>query len=325
MDVLVPRMGEIIGGSQREDNYELLYTRMQELGIDPNEYAWYLDLRRFGSTPHSGFGLGLERFLQYITGIANIRDAIAFPRVPVSSALVLMLPSFMEAKMLFSEFEKEVHSPYKDSIVPNYDVTIDGSRSVCPPPSPCEQELNLTTIEIINVEEEVKDKDKKQTKEAQEKEKAPVSKKEEKNKPATNKLMQVEVYPSSTIRYPEEHYTPAKVNDPSQEKSFSSTSLHDNQSSKQMDIKSNTPRENNISNMKTQEWFIVVKASRLLQDLENDQKKLQKLFKSIPAKIHEEDSYYFLMLGPSQRDNIGIIMKILEHNNYRDATTVLAR
>lgn len=84
MDVLVPRMGEIIGGSQREDNYEILIERMRELKIDPEEYSWYLDLRRYGSVPHSGFGLGLERFLQYITGISNIRDAIAFPRVPKS-------------------------------------------------------------------------------------------------------------------------------------------------------------------------------------------------------------------------------------------------
>jgi asparaginyl-tRNA synthetase len=82
MDVLVPRMGEIIGGSQREDDYDLLLARMEEMHIDPSDYSWYLDLRRYGSVPHGGFGLGLERFLQYITGIANIRDAIAFPRVP---------------------------------------------------------------------------------------------------------------------------------------------------------------------------------------------------------------------------------------------------
>lgn len=84
MDVLVPRMGEIIGGSQREDNYDKLLKRMEELNIDVSSYEWYLDLRKYGSVPHAGFGLGFERLLQYVTGIANIRDAIAFPRVPRS-------------------------------------------------------------------------------------------------------------------------------------------------------------------------------------------------------------------------------------------------
>lgn len=84
MDVLVPRMGEIIGGSEREDNYDKLLKRMEELKIDTSSYEWYLDLRKYGSVPHAGFGLGFERLLQYITGIANIRDAIPFPRVPRS-------------------------------------------------------------------------------------------------------------------------------------------------------------------------------------------------------------------------------------------------
>lgn len=80
MDVLVPRLGEIIGGSQREDDYKRLSTRMKELGMDPELYWWYLDLRRFGSVPHSGFGLGFERLVQYVTGMQNIRDVIPFPR-----------------------------------------------------------------------------------------------------------------------------------------------------------------------------------------------------------------------------------------------------
>jgi asparaginyl-tRNA synthetase len=80
MDVLVPRLGEIIGGSQREDNLEKLCGRMTELGMSGAEYAWYLDLRRYGSVPHSGFGLGFERLIQYITGMANIRDVIPYPR-----------------------------------------------------------------------------------------------------------------------------------------------------------------------------------------------------------------------------------------------------
>ena len=80
MDVLVPRLGEIIGGSQREDDLEKLSKRMSEMGINPDDYAWYLDLRRYGSVPHSGFGLGFERLIQYITGMANIRDVIPYPR-----------------------------------------------------------------------------------------------------------------------------------------------------------------------------------------------------------------------------------------------------
>jgi len=80
MDVLVPRLGEIIGGSQREDNLEKLKARMTEMGLNPQDYSWYLDLRRYGTVPHAGFGLGFERLLQYVSGMANIRDVIPFPR-----------------------------------------------------------------------------------------------------------------------------------------------------------------------------------------------------------------------------------------------------
>ena len=82
MDVLVPQLGEIIGGSQREDNYQILMDRMKEKGIDTDEYYWYLELRKFGSAPHSGFGLGFERLVQFVTGMENIRDVIPFPRTP---------------------------------------------------------------------------------------------------------------------------------------------------------------------------------------------------------------------------------------------------
>jgi asparaginyl-tRNA synthetase len=85
MDVLVPRVGEIIGGSQREERLDVLEARMKEMGLDPQAYWWYLDLRRYGTVPHSGFGLGLERTIQFITGMANIRDVIPFPRVPGSA------------------------------------------------------------------------------------------------------------------------------------------------------------------------------------------------------------------------------------------------
>jgi asparaginyl-tRNA synthetase len=83
MDVLVPKVGEIIGGSQREERRDVLVQRMQEIGIgNIEDYQWYLDIRVFGTVPHSGFGLGFERALMYITGMSNIRDVIAFPRVP---------------------------------------------------------------------------------------------------------------------------------------------------------------------------------------------------------------------------------------------------
>ena len=85
MDVLVPNVGEIIGGSQREERLEVLEQRMVEQGLDPQGYWWYLDLRRYGTVPHAGFGLGLERLVQFVTGMANIRDVIPFPRTPGSA------------------------------------------------------------------------------------------------------------------------------------------------------------------------------------------------------------------------------------------------
>jgi len=82
MDVLVPGIGEIIGGSQREERFSVLSQRMSELKLDKEAYRWYSDLRRYGTVPHAGFGLGFERFVSYVTGIANVRDVIPFPRTP---------------------------------------------------------------------------------------------------------------------------------------------------------------------------------------------------------------------------------------------------
>jgi asparaginyl-tRNA synthetase len=82
MDVLFPGIGEIVGGSQREERYDVLSKKIQDLGIDESELQWYLDTRRFGSAPHSGFGLGFERMIQFVTGMSNIRDVIPFPRTP---------------------------------------------------------------------------------------------------------------------------------------------------------------------------------------------------------------------------------------------------
>ncbi len=85
MDVLVPRVGEIIGGSQREERLDVLEQRMRDQRLNPKDYWWYLDLRRYGTVPHSGFGLGLERVIQFVTGMTNIRDVIPFPRTPGSA------------------------------------------------------------------------------------------------------------------------------------------------------------------------------------------------------------------------------------------------
>ncbi|MBM3998602.1 MAG: asparagine--tRNA ligase [Planctomycetes bacterium] len=85
MDVLVPKVGEIIGGSQREERLDVLEGRMREQNLDARDYWWYLDLRRFGTVPHAGFGLGFERVIQFLTGMANIRDVIPFPRTPGSA------------------------------------------------------------------------------------------------------------------------------------------------------------------------------------------------------------------------------------------------
>ena len=82
MDVLAPWIGEIIGGSQREERLDVLDRRLEEMHLKKEDYWWYRDLRRYGTVPHAGFGLGFERTLAYVTGLANVRDAIPFPRTP---------------------------------------------------------------------------------------------------------------------------------------------------------------------------------------------------------------------------------------------------
>ncbi len=86
MDVLAPGIGEIIGGSQREERLDVLDERMHEAGLSREQYGWYRDLRRYGTVPHAGFGLGFERTMLYVTGMANIRDVIPFPRTPNNAA-----------------------------------------------------------------------------------------------------------------------------------------------------------------------------------------------------------------------------------------------
>ena len=82
MDVLAPGIGEIIGGSQREERLDVLDRRLDEMGLDKKVYWWYRDLRRYGTVPHAGFGLGFERTVAYVTGLGNVRDVIPFPRTP---------------------------------------------------------------------------------------------------------------------------------------------------------------------------------------------------------------------------------------------------
>lgn len=85
MDILAPGIGEIVGGSQREERLDRLQRKMADMGIAEEDLWWYLDTRRFGTVPHAGFGLGFERMVQFVTGMGNIRDVIAFPRTPGSA------------------------------------------------------------------------------------------------------------------------------------------------------------------------------------------------------------------------------------------------
>jgi len=82
MDVLVPKVGEIIGGSQREERYDELLKKIKGVGLNPDDYWWYLELRKYGSVPHAGYGAGFERLIRFVTGMENIRDVIPFPRFP---------------------------------------------------------------------------------------------------------------------------------------------------------------------------------------------------------------------------------------------------
>ncbi len=86
MDVLFPGIGEIVGGSQREERYEMLHQKCIEFGIPPDELGWYLETRKFGTAPHAGFGLGFERMIMFVTGMTNIRDVIPFPRTPQNAS-----------------------------------------------------------------------------------------------------------------------------------------------------------------------------------------------------------------------------------------------
>jgi asparaginyl-tRNA synthetase len=86
MDILFPSIGELVGGSQREERFETLAARLEELGLNRADYEWYLDLRRYGTVPHAGFGVGFERLIQFVTGMPNIREVIPFPRTPGSAA-----------------------------------------------------------------------------------------------------------------------------------------------------------------------------------------------------------------------------------------------
>ena len=82
MDIIVPKIGEIMGGSQREERLDMLTKKMKENNLKPEDYWWYLELRKYGSVPHAGYGVGFERLIQFATGMENIRDVIPFPRYP---------------------------------------------------------------------------------------------------------------------------------------------------------------------------------------------------------------------------------------------------
>ena len=100
MDILFPGIGEIVGGSQREERLEVLKSRMNELKIDEKELQWYLDLRKYGTVKHSGFGLGLERLLLFATGMTNIRDVIPFPKTQRGQCLLTQAPGYVSKQQL---------------------------------------------------------------------------------------------------------------------------------------------------------------------------------------------------------------------------------
>src|SRR3546814_14398007 len=101
MDVLAPGIGEIIGGSQREERLDVLDQRMQQFGLDREHYGWYRDFRRYGTVPHAGFGLGFERLVVYLCGLSNIRDAIPYPRAHASAAYCGMSTDLLPFLALF--------------------------------------------------------------------------------------------------------------------------------------------------------------------------------------------------------------------------------
>ena len=105
MDVLFPGIGEIIGGSEREARLDVLTQKMEEMHVDSEELWWYLDTRKFGSVPHAGFGLGLERLVLFVTGMTNIRDVIPFPRTPKSAEFQTFL-KVQIIKTVFQSFLK---------------------------------------------------------------------------------------------------------------------------------------------------------------------------------------------------------------------------
>ena len=116
MDLLAPGIGEIIGGSQREDNYDLLVKRMDELGLNKEDYEFYLDLRRFGSFPHSGYGLGFERMMMYLTGMQNIRDVIPFPRTPNKCRILIRIKMKKKIKEVIVVEGKDDISAVKNAV-----------------------------------------------------------------------------------------------------------------------------------------------------------------------------------------------------------------
>ncbi len=118
-DMLVPGIGELIGASQREERYDVLLTRMGELGLDKEDYGWYLDLRSFGGVKHAGFGLGFERMVMYLTGIPNIRDVLPFPRLRFLILCVVALSVTASRRGVYcGSWLKAAVPPYLSNAIP---------------------------------------------------------------------------------------------------------------------------------------------------------------------------------------------------------------
>ena len=129
MDVLAPGIGEIVGGSQREERLDILDARIRETGLDPAVYWWYRDLRRYGTVPHAGFGLGFDRTVVYATGMANVRDVIPFPRTPRARLLAGHAASAIAVPAVSRPFVPAVSRPFVPSQPPN-------PRRIRPRPEP---------------------------------------------------------------------------------------------------------------------------------------------------------------------------------------------
>lgn len=280
----------------------------------------------------------------------------------ISSFFLNLISIPANAQVFMGEIQEEIYSPYRSGISPAYDTTVDGTRPSYEknektytflentkviaeetlPKEKIEQEIIVDskttetfTDNKIVTEEKIREYSSTEIIEtAPSKPISPVVDKGGKptvtSDSRTEVELKVEIRPSSQIIYPQKNFTPAQVGS-----SNSANPINNNSNSEDTNKTTNTDKTTNSSptlignnNKPTshqRNWFIVVKADSSKENLNEDQKKVQNLFKNHPVNIHEESGYYFLMVGPAEQDSIGIMMKIVEFNGYLEAATVVAR